>query len=157
MIEIKENLFAIEVPTDSAMLDVRGDKIQYCIPSKNLVENIPITNGSDYKIVGFVDVNDITFDCTPYVEHEIDTANNNEVYWANYLKPPTEDFYFEVGGKELSFRLLLQSKGIYFFNPMGECPVYSEYVPSYLDDNFNKRNKIEEYETDISLWNEMEE
>jgi hypothetical protein len=39
---------------------------------------------------------------------------------------------------------------------MGDEPVYSEYVPAYLNDNFNKANKIEEYEKDCAAWSEWE-
>lgn len=36
-------------------------------------------------------------------------------------------------------------------NPL-EKPIYSDYVPMYLNDNFNKKNKIQEYEQALAEW-----
>jgi len=48
----------------------------------------------------------------PFVESEIDTANNNELYFANYKKSRNEDMFFEVANPLESFNSLLEANGV---------------------------------------------
>jgi len=52
----------------------------------------------------------ITFDCFDYLDKQIDTSNNYELYFANYCKKKSDDFYYEMY-KYDSFCSLLESKG----------------------------------------------
>lgn len=118
MIHLIGNLYSVEVPSDYILkIEPRNEYISYTSREENLkfdgesqLNYVPI--GFDFKIIGEVSKYEISFDVDPYVE-ELEP-----VRYRDYLGNRE---WFAM--KNNSFRSLLQSKGIYFENPIEKLDV----------------------------------
>lgn len=110
MIHLIRNLYSVEVPSDAKKLI----KIKYDFNGNYMLESIcdkfKLKIPFDFKILGEVSKDEISFDVEPYVEiFNKGLAKRYVDYMRKWLlyRTPKE-----------SFRSLLQSKGIYFENPI---------------------------------------
>jgi len=162
LIEILPNIYGVKVPLGSGDFNKRNYDLYFDPMPLNLDIAYDILNiGFDFKIIGTITATEISFDASEVVEkyeQKIGWRADNDlskldsiILYRNYkLKKPTPVSML-CSTPEQSFRSALP-KEIYFENTFGEEPIYSEYVPAYLNDNFNKRNKIEEFEIDFDTW-----
>ena len=144
MIQLTETLWAIKVPKDaydyfigyfSKGLCYRGGENK---PQQNIIE----LNDSNFEIVGAVTKDSIDFDCKDFTGWFYD----NDGIKGYYLYP---DRKMLTNSAIDSFRSLLNSKGVYFTNPL-------EYLKPYImkgSENSiseNEFKQIESYES--NLW-----
>lgn len=172
----EQNIIAVPVPVDATDIGLNipyNNHVYYSLPDDDedgfqerkfvrCPEIIP-NSAIPYKFLGCVSFKDgaydIPFDPEPFVESVLRKVDGFE----NPIHVGYKDYSINANGiavfrlSEHSFISLLQSMGHYWPNPLGEEPEYSEYVPAYLNDNFNKRNKIDDYEKDLEAWRAAQE
>jgi len=119
---IENKLYCVEVPSDATEIQTWNHGIGF---KTNMLDRKPDdTNGfyhietglfkmKDFKILGEVDADTIYFDVEPYLEYD------------KYLNKPINYIQIDMVFKDKneSFRSLLQSKLIYFENPMGKLEI----------------------------------
>lgn len=153
---LNEKLIAVEVPSDATEIQTWNHGIGF---KTKIIDRKPDdTNGfyhtetglfrwKNWKIIGEVDANTISFDVEPYLEY--DKYLNKPI---NYIQT---DMVFK--DKNKSFRSLLQSKGLYFENP-----IKKPNGEHYYYDNKVSFDEIEtlwdggSYNEDLEKWQESE-
>lgn len=101
MHQIAKKNFAVVVPVEAKIVVSLTKKIYATFNNKNSQKICE----ADYKLIGEITHDSISFYCEPYVE--------KHHYYPSYFKhyQDAEDFYKYAKG---SFRSLLQSKGLYW-------------------------------------------
>ncbi len=104
----------------------------------------------DLTIIGTIQSKDGEIVCS--FDPGVIVEKYDELEYKNY----TPEKAFTSFAKD-SLVSLLASIDIHLVNSMGEEPEHSQFVPAYLNDNFNRKNKQEEYEMTLEAWNEAEQ
>lgn len=108
---IENNLYSVEVPSDARSIELTENNTCLFFKSNGGGLDFSLTEQRDrFRFVGEVNKNELTFDPVKYVK-----AYGNDMYLDLY---GYEESTFK-NRKEQFFKLL-QSKGIYFENPMGK-------------------------------------
>lgn len=117
---IENKLYCVEVPSDATEFNIDGKELYYKSNFEGFGEvgrlrNIPDLS-DDFKIIGEVSKDEISFDAEPYVE------KTDSPYWYSrgfsFIDYTNDSNCFTTS--EESFLRLLQSKGVYFENPIKE-------------------------------------
>jgi len=107
--QLSSNLIAVEVENDSKKYFI-NENVLCWKQGRTSAMKLAFKKGDNYDILGEISRGVITFDCFDYLDKQIDTANNYELYFANYCKKKSDNMYYEMGDKYDSFSSLLESK-----------------------------------------------
>lgn len=143
MTQLTPTLYAVEVPRDAIKIELTENKtaLSYFI---GIETEFTLTDGFEqFKILGEVTKDEIGFDCEPCILNLGYNYVLNCFQYSN-LNEPEKGFWT----KEKAFRSLLQSKGLFFENPIEKpnCDCYTEYDREGCPDEcwkwINNENKL---------------
>lgn len=148
MITLIENkLFAVPVPEKAKRFYEHKKFLGICFDKDDVENNKAISSfgnhgivgiGCDFKILGTVTADEITFDVEPYVESELKslgpiymdyTLIDQEKTAAGDYMVYTDKRPYKFDEPVDSFYSLLQSKGIYFTNQIPMPTIENTFVP----------------------------
>lgn len=149
--QLKEGLYGIEVPEDAKDIDIKSNTVFYWQCDNIIARTIYLPEG-DWKILGTASKDKISFDVAPYFKTEELPYKAYPIGHKNYSmrSTPIELFYS-----------LLNSKGYYWKNPMGEKPTfsYSDYI--VISDGGLSENQMmsieHDFEERIQRWHSFQD
>ena len=134
-------LTAVVVPEDATDFKIVNGvpfgETHFCSGWNTDVVSICELDDEDFEILGFATKDEISFGVEPYVEK----------YYAGYKNYLAEGYFLD---KNQGFYSLLQSKGIYFVNPMEKPKEPKVKTSGRMADYFTKNIKWQSYESKIA-------
>lgn len=155
-IKLKENIFAVVVPKETIKCEIKNNVANTeslylkAFKDENVYRFIPIEVKGVFELLGEVTADSISFDVEPYVnQNEFDVETYDGILVASLRFWDYLEESFDLFDKDESFYSLLQSKVIYFVNPIEK--------PNVNDDYWRDANGFtDEYMDEISRWQEAE-
>lgn len=152
----KGDFLAVIVPEDATDFKVINGQATLDYYHAGEMYGLELPEENEHTIIGLL--KDLTEEQWEEIVKDPTWVGGFGNIYDNYLNDKRPIHLRENGFKTAteSGKSLMEREKIYTVNPYGEKPEYRDYVPAYLNDNFNKKNKEYDFEYDLSQWQEAE-
>lgn len=161
MTQLLENLYTIEVPADATEVHIGKPfgKSRIVYKSPKFYEYRKIELNGEYKLIGEVTADSMTFDPEPYVQAECGGFMGNVKGFHDYCQVGVTMDGLPLETAEQSFRSFLQSNGKHFKNPLGQRPYILDTVDAFGNLKYEGSRGIDRgrFGEDLIAWHEAEE